>query len=72
MSIPMPGAASTTQPVEVRELQGEEAEQALVTDFGELTLVPIEQDAWRTKLQRAGLSDNAPSERSALRAEVTP
>lgn len=73
MSIPAPTASLLQPAVEVVELQGEPAKAALADTLSAgLELTPLEQDAWRQKLQRAGLSDNAPSARSVLRAEVTP
>lgn len=53
--------------MEVRELQGEEAAEA-ISDFAGLELLPIPEDEQRTRLRRAGFSIDE-SARRALRDE---
>lgn len=55
--------------LEVTELSGEEAAEA-ISDFAGLALVPIEEDAERAKLRRAGFVVDQPSARQALRDEL--
>lgn len=38
--------------IEVTELHGQEATELLVSDFGALSLVPIERDTFEDKLRR--------------------
>lgn len=53
--------------MEVRELQGEEAAEA-ISDFAGLELLPIPEDEQRARLRRAGFSVDE-SARHALREE---
>ena len=53
--------------MEVRELRGEEAAEA-ISDFAGLELLPIPEDEQRAKLRRAGFSVDE-SARHALREE---
>lgn len=66
------GMASATRinaAMEVREITGEEAAEA-ISDFAGLELVPITEDADRAKLRRAGLVVDQPSARQVLRDEL--
>jgi hypothetical protein len=47
-----PTAAQRHQAIEVTELVGQQAEDALVSDFGQLSLAPIEEDRFRAQLRR--------------------
>ncbi len=53
---------------EIRELPADEAEQVMVTEFGALSLVPMEQDEFKRQLARAGFTVPT-SARSASRAD---
>lgn len=56
--------------VEVRELPANEADEALTTAFGELSLVPIEKDEWTKQLERAGFTAPKSTPRSIARADM--
>ena len=40
------------QPIEIREIEGEQAEELLVSDFGALSLVPTKEDEFLAKMRR--------------------
>jgi hypothetical protein len=44
--------AQRPQAIEVTELVGQQAEEALVSDFGQLSQAPIEEDRFRAQLRR--------------------
>lgn len=73
MTKPSEGTASSQRlnaAIDVRELHGPEAVDSILSDFTDLELVPIEEDAERAKLRRAGFVVDQPSARQALRDEL--
>jgi hypothetical protein len=47
-----PAAPHRAAPIEVTELTGEQADELLISEFGALALVPIEEDSLKAKVRR--------------------
>lgn len=62
-------AVAINEAMDVRELHGPDAVDSILSDFTDLELVPIPEDAERAKLRRAGFVVDQPSARQALRDE---